>query len=267
MTYMFTTRLQRILDSLEKRILRNRSRVNAKRMLVVGIYLANKKNTVEHLVKAFGSSRNLRVDQRWVSLNGSPPSARVARVTSLKIEGRIPKFTLINRLLSGVDLSEYDYLIVCDDDITVPHGFLERLLDCQSLYDFALAQPARTHNSYLDHSIVEVVDDLDARQTRFVEIGPLFSLRKDVFSTLLPFDEDAPMGWGLDFVWPAVLQSAGFKMGIVDAVTVDHSHRKPFTQYDGGTALQGMQAYLATRPHLEQGEAFVVLHEYRRSQS
>lgn len=264
---MVTTRFRHILNGLEKCISRNRSRVNAERLLVVGIYLANKSNTVEHLVKAFGSSMNFRVDQRWASLNGAPPSAMVARVTSLKIEGRIPKFTLINKLLSGIDLSEYDYLIVCDDDITVPQGFLDRLLDCQSRYDFALAQPARTHNSYLDHSIVEVVDGLDARQTRFVEIGPLFSLRKDVFSTLLPFDENAPMGWGLDFVWPAILQSADFRMGIVDAVAVDHSHRKPFTQYDGGAALQGMQAYLATRPHLQQDEAFVVLHQYRRSQS
>lgn len=264
---MLASRLSRILSRWGKPAFRTRSRSNAKRVLVVGIYLADKKNTVEHLVKAFGSSRNYQVNQRWGSLNGAPPSARVAGVTSLKIEGRIPKFTLINKLLANVDLSEYDYLIVCDDDITVPRGFLDRLLECQSHYDFALAQPARTHNSYLDHSIVEVVDGLDARETRFVEIGPLFCLRKDAFSSLLPFDECAPMGWGLDFVWPAMLQAAGLRMGIVDATTVDHSHRKPFTQYDGGAALRGMNAYLATRPHLEQDEAFVVLHEYRGSQS
>jgi hypothetical protein len=234
-----------------------------RRVLVLGIYLADRKNTVEHLVAEFASSKDFDVEQRWAALNGESPSAKVDHVTTLKITGRIPKFTLINRLISEISLSDYDFLIVSDDDITLPRGFLDSFLDRQCLYDFALAQPARTHNSYLDHSIVEVVDGLEARETCFVEIGPLFCMSKGVFSTLLPFDEKAPMGWGLDFVWPAILQPAGFKMGIVDAVTVDHSHRKPFTQYDGGAALQGMHSYLATCPHLEQSEAFVVLHEYR----
>ena len=261
---MLHTALSHLINlQRNKRNFRRNQLARNERVLVLGIYLANKKNTVKHLVRVFSKSRHYNIDQRWIALNGKPPSAKVSAVTHIQVEGVVPKFALINRLLSQVNLNDYSFVLVCDDDITVPEGFINQFLEQQTRYDFALAQPARTHNSYLDHSIVEVVDDLAARQTRFVEIGPIFSVRHDAFSVLLPFDEQAPMGWGLDFVWPVILESAGLKMGIVDAVLADHSLRKPFTQYDGNKTLNEMQLFLQDRPHLEPHEAFVVLNEFR----
>lgn len=261
---MLKTAFRHLLDLLRNKLkIRHQQPAHNERVLVLGIYLANKENTVQHLVKALSKSRQYHVDQRWVALNGKPPSTKVSAVTHLQVTGVVPKFELINRLLSHVNLNDYSFVLVCDDDITVPDGFIDLFLEQQTRYNFALAQPARTHNSYLDHAIVEVVDDLAARQTRFVEIGPIFSIRHDAFSVLLPFDEQAPMGWGLDFVWPVILESAGLKMGIIDAVLADHSLRKPFTQYDGDKALNEMQLFLKDRPHLEPHEAFVVLNEFR----
>lgn len=122
-------------------------------------------------------------------------------------------------------------MLICDDDIDLPAAFIDRYLDRVTKYDFALAQPARTHDSYIDHSIVEQLDGFDARRTRFVEIGPHFSVAREVYPHLLRFDESSPMGWGYDFVWPVVMEEIGRRMGIVDATPVARKLRKPVAHY------------------------------------
>ena len=141
-------------------------------------------------------------------------------------------------------------------------GFLDRYLACVGAHDLALCQPARTHDSYIDHPFVEQLDGLTARWTRFVEIGPMFSVRQDVIPLLVPFDEASPMGWGYDFVWPCVLEKAGCRMGIVDATPIAHRLRKPVTHYQHSTASRSMDAYLSERDHLMKGDAFFIVESY-----
>jgi hypothetical protein len=129
-------------------------------------------------------------------------------------------------------------------------------------YDFALSQPARTHDSYIDHAFVEQFDGLIARQTRFVEVGPLFCLRPDAARLLLPFDEQSPMGWGYDLVWPCVLAEAQLKLGIVDEIPVAHTIRKPVSHYHHATADAQMKRFLEGRQHLCTDDAFLVVDAY-----
>ncbi len=232
------------------------------KVLILGIYLANKDNKVRHLIEEFNTSKSFDVTQKWVALNGEPPCTLVEASTALRITEKVPKFNLINKLLLDVDLYDFDYLIVSDDDITLPKEFLDNYINLQNKYGFSLCQPARTKNSYLDHAIVKEVDNTEARQTKFVEIGPLFSVRREAFDLITPFDEEAPMGWGLDFVWPKILSSKNLIMGIIDKTPVDHSHRKPFSQYDGGAALIKMKAYLRIHDHLDPQDAFTVVKKY-----
>src|SRR5439155_5541514 len=119
-----------------------------------------------------------------------------------------------------------------DDDIALPRGFLDAFLGLQGRTGLALAQPARTHDSYYDHPIVERQLGVQARRTRFVEIGPLVSMRRDAAALLLPFDERSPMGWGYDNLWPLILGRHGLGMGIIDATPVNHGLRKPTAEYD-----------------------------------
>jgi hypothetical protein len=232
------------------------------RVLVLGIYLADRKNLVRHIVQELSEARRYRVTQRWAALNGAPPAPHVERATVLTVNHRVPKFALLNSLMQEMDLARYEFILLCDDDIQLPESFLDKLLDRQRKYDFALAQPARTHNSYTDHRIVEQVDGLDARRTRFVEIGPVVSLRHDAAAILLPFDEDCGMGWGLDFLWPVAIESAGLKMGIIDATPVAHALRPAAKSYDLGEALAQMHAYLNEKPHLTPQQAMVELERY-----
>lgn len=240
----------------------NPLRLGQRRVLVLGIYLADRQNLIRHIVQELDETMRYRVTQRWAALNGEAPAPHVDKVTCMKLNQRVPKFALLNRLLEGVDIAAYDFILLCDDDIQLPESFLDRLLDRQAKYDFALAQPARTHNSYTDHRIVEQEDGLDARRTRFVEIGPVVSLRRDAAALLLPFDEACGMGWGLDLLWPVAIEQAELKMGIIDATPVAHALRPAAKSYGLDEAFAHMHAYLEGKPHLTKEQAMVVLERH-----
>ncbi len=241
----------------------NPARLRYPRVLVVGVYLADRKNLIRHIVQEINASRKFRVIQRWAAIGGPPPTPHVAKVTVFQTDQTIPKFRLLNQLLASAPLEPYAFVIVCDDDIQLPSGFLDNFLTLQARYDFALAQPARTANSHLDHAIVRQVPGVIARQTRFVEIGPLFSIRQDALRWLLPFPETSPMGWGLDFAWPAILEPKQLKMGIIDQTPVRHSLRPPAKVYNEDEAFKEMESFLLNTPHLSREEAMQVIAEYR----
>jgi hypothetical protein len=233
-----------------------------KRLLALGIFLSDRKHLAEGISAELARSRRWAVEQRWIALGEGPVPEALAGVTVERVAGPAPKFALLNRLLRGADLGGVEHVIVTDDDITLPSGFLDRYLELVERHGFALAQPARTHGSYVDHGFVERLDGIDARRTRYVETGPLFSIQRAAFSLLLPFDETPPMGWGLDFTWPVVLERAGLRLGVVDATPVDHSLRKPAAYYDPRASIEGMEAYLAGREHLSRSEAFTIVEPY-----
>ncbi|WP_090457672.1 hypothetical protein [Nitrosospira sp. Nsp1] len=230
--------------------------------MVIGIYLADKENLASQITRELALSSNWDVEQQWFSLGKSQPDSNLAPFTVQVTDTFSPKFLLLNQLLGRIDLHEFEYVIVSDDDIQLPAGFVDRYLALVSCYDLALAQPARTHDSYIDHWFVEQLDGIDARRTRFVEIGPLFSLHRSAFDHFLPFDEASPMGWGNDFVWPVLAEKHGLRMGIVDAVPVAHNFRKPVAYYDHGASAKHMSKYLAERPHLSKKDAFFILESH-----
>lgn len=232
------------------------------RVLIVGVYLSAKGNLASQITRELSISNNWKVDQRWVSLGKEEPAQNLIPFTAKVIHQPSPKFSLLNEVLHKVDLTIYEYLIVSDDDIQLPTGFLDRYLTLVSRHDFAVAQPARTHDSYIDHPFVEQLDGIEARWTRFVEIGPLFSLHRRAFDLYLPFDETSPMGWGNDFVWPIVAERNHLKMGIIDAVPVAHNLRKPVAYYDYETNRKAMARYLAERAHLTKKDAFFIRESY-----
>ena len=237
-------------------------RRTARRVLVVGIFLADKENLAPRITQELALSSNWDVEQRWSSLGKSQPDSDMAPFTVQVTDTFSPKFLLLNQLLGKIDLYEFEYVIVSDDDIQLPAGFVDRYLAMVSRYDLAVAQPARTHDSYIDHWFVEQLDGIDARRTRFVEIGPLFSLHRSAFDYFLPFDEASPMGWGNDFIWPVLAEKHGLRMGIVDAVPVAHNFRKPVAYYDHEASAKHMSKHLAQRPHLSKKDAFFILESY-----
>jgi len=230
---------------------------------VVGVYLATREHSAEHLARAFAHARpEIDVVQRWAAIGPASTSAELGGVTVLQVESVVPKFELVNRLFAGVDIGSFDYVLVVDDDIHLPRHFLSSFLAFQEAFDFALAQPARAWHSHFDHAIALRRPWLLARRTRFVECGPLISLRRDAASILLPFAHPEQL-WGLDLVWPLAIERRSLRMGIIDAVAVDHSLRPQAAAYDKSQHDAAMNRFLSGTPHLPMTEAFTVLDRYR----
>ena len=232
------------------------------KVLILGVYLADRINTVEHLAERFASADGLEVEQRWMSLKGAPATPRLESITRIADAAPAPKFALVNRLLEPGDVGRFDFIIVCDDDIFLPRNFLPAFIAYQRMFDFAIAQPSRAWHSHFDLAFVLRRPGLLARQTRFVESGPMVSFRRDAARLLMPFDAASQM-WGLDFVWPDVIERQGLTLGIVDKLSVDHSLRPQATSYKKAAEDAAMHRYLSTTPHLSMAEAFTVLKRHR----
>lgn len=228
-------------------------------VLLLGVYLAAGENHVDHVVSTLAGSKACALTQRWIALGGPPPTEGVADVTVAKVREPVPKFELVNGLLAEEDLRQYDYVVLADDDILLPPAFLDRFISLQARLGFSIAQPARTGNSYIDHPIVERQLGVVARQTLFVEIGPVVSFHRSAYDLVFPFDLTSSMGWGYENVWAYRLLQRGLKMGIIDAVPVDHSLRKPVANYSWDRADRERTEYLAKHEHLPLDRCFTVL--------
>jgi hypothetical protein len=238
----------------------------SRRVLALGVHLTGQPSRAVEISRELGASRSWRVEQAWVAFGPESPPLALAGVTVWHSRKLRPKFTVLNELLARSLKDDHAHVLFVDDDIGLPSRFVDDYLALVERHDLALAQPARTHGSYLDHHFVEQLDGLDARWTRFVEIGPLFSVRRDALGLLTPFDPLSPMGWGYDFAWPVVMERHGLKMGVVDATPVAHDLRPPVKNYSYAKAVRAMRRFLAATPHLSRAEAFRIIeaHAERR---
>lgn len=249
-------KLERILLDNKKLDLSTCS-TSPKKILVLGIYLSDKRNFASEISQKLSKSKIHHVDQKWVCI-GEQPTLNDYTVATV---AKTPKFKILNTLLSDIEIDDYDYLIITDDDIVMPDNFLDVYIDTVEKVDFSLSQPARSRFSELSHEITAVNKTLIARQTNFVEIGPVFAIRKELFENILPFDETSPMGWGYDFVWPYIVQQEDLKMGIIDNVYINHSIRKTAGFYSHKNSVDEMTDFLKNNDHFETEKAFTVLNK------
>ena len=224
--------------------------------LVVGAYMADQPTNVEEISAELNNATVHEVRQSWASVGGG---ANPGVPTAVTFGVRVPKYVAVNAVIDRNDLGEVTYLLVCDDDISLPPGFVDRFLGVQSALGFALAQPARSKTSTFDHAIVRQYPGAVARQTLFVESGPCFSAHRSAFGLILPFDVASPMGWGYEYVWAQILTASGLRMGIVDKTPVEHSLRPTAANYDWSNAYEEQTRLLAARAHLSAADCRRVL--------
>ena len=125
-----------------------------RRVLVLGIERA------EHRALAARAQAELARSRHDVELHTAPP------------EGR-GKFENLNRLLAEHPAAGHDWLIVLDDDVQLPRGFLDRFVFLCERFGLQLAQPAHRLNSHAAWPQTRRRAGSVVRETRFVEIGPV----------------------------------------------------------------------------------------------
>jgi GT2 family glycosyltransferase len=164
------------------------------------------------------------------------------------------KFENLNALLGEHGVEGRDWVLLVDDDVALPAGFLDRLLFLAERFDLDLAQPAHRHRSHAAWELTRRRTGALVRVTAFVEIGPVVALRASTFAQLLPFG-DLRMGWGLDAHWAALARAYGWRMGIVDALPVTHLLRPVAGDYPADEAIAEARTFLAERPWLGREES------------
>jgi GT2 family glycosyltransferase len=161
------------------------------------------------------------------------------------------KFENLNLLLERhAPLSAFDWILVADDDVAFPQGFLDTFLALAEAGGLQLAQPAHRRHSHAGWPVTYRARGSDWRETTFVEIGPVTAFGRDAAAALLPFPKDLKMGWGLDAHWAAVAQERGWAIGIVDATPIGHTLRPAAADYPRETAAAEARRFLDGRPYV-----------------
>jgi len=151
----------------------------------------------------------------------------------------MPKDVLISSIIPGLkwsgiralfakwplkrDWHSYRYIVFADEDLQIPPGTWTQFFKTVTEQKAALAAPALTIGSIASHPVTIQQSPGGARPTTFVEVmTPCF--RVDVWEKMLPTLDETPsgIGWGLDYVWPKLLNYEGIY--VVDETPVTHSN-------------------------------------------
>jgi GT2 family glycosyltransferase len=215
-----------------------------RRVLALGVVRPERRVLAEAMRTELSSSRH------DVELHTCPP------------EGR-GKFENLNRMLEAHPAEDHDWLLVVDDDVQLPRGFLDRFLFLCERFSLQLAQPAHRLSSHAAWQVTRRRALSVARETCFVEIGPVTAFAHATFSALLPFPE-VGMGWGLDVHWAALAREHGWRCGVIDTVSIRHRAAPAADAYSRDAAVAQARAFLAERPYLSASEAQRTLTTHRR---
>ncbi len=185
------------------------------RVRVCCVYRARNAATVARLVTE-AAARGWEV-RCWALDRVAPPLAAVTVGV-----GPGAKFPLANALVGDPAAADApEWVVVADDDVVFVGGGLADLLAVAEAGGLDFVQPAHVERSHRELEFTVRRPLSTARATTFVEIGPLFAVRRPWTTRVLPFPPEHTMGWGLELEWHD-LAAEGMRLGIVDGVPIRH---------------------------------------------
>jgi hypothetical protein len=259
-------RIQDLLDDaalwsklVPLRLERDAQRSATGKVHVLGLYSADLGWNMARTVMELSNSRR-QVEFTLGAIDGADESLASKTVAS---DLRGGKFENLNSLLEQAPARDADWLVVVDDDVQVPDGFLDRLLFLAERFRFQLVQPALRHTSHAAWRVCRRERWSVARDVQLVEIGPLLAVHRSIADHLLPFPA-LRMGWGLDLHWGGLAKQRGWRLGIIDATPIRHELRAVAATYDRQAALDEMRCFLGDgRPHIDRAAALQVIAHHR----
>ena len=164
------------------------------------------------------------------------------------------KFENLNALLADHPAAGHDWLLVVDDDVILPGGFLDAFVFLAERFGLALAQPAHRWRSHAAWSVTRRRPAAMVHETRFVEIGPVCALHSATFDAILPFPP-LRFGWGLELHWSSLAREHGWRQGVVDALPIRHGLRRIASSYARADAVDEARGFLSGRSYTTAREA------------
>ncbi|HUC90526.1 MAG TPA: DUF707 domain-containing protein [Paenibacillus sp.] len=155
----------------------------------------------------------------------------------------------------GERLREYDAVWFPADDISTDAYNINLMFHIFDQLKLWLAQPALTKDSFKSWNITIQSLDHIVRYTHFVEImAPLFS--PAALQICCPSFDANYSGWGIDFVWPKLLNYPDNKIAMIDATPVRHT--RPVGK---GNLVQNQSAESADPSRKEQFKSVLEQHQ------
>ncbi|UXH78023.1 DUF707 domain-containing protein [Roseateles amylovorans] len=138
---------------------------------------------------------------------------------------RGPKWPCLGELLDEHPhlVDQYDAIWLPDDDLAVDTATLVRMFDLFHAHRLQLAQPALTRDSYFTFDTLLQQPGYVLRHMGFVEVmAPLFS--REALRRCRESFHFSRIGWGLDFVWPGLIDNPDRRaIAVLDATPVHHT--------------------------------------------
>jgi hypothetical protein len=226
---------------------------------VLGLYSADLSSNMARAAMELSRSRR-RVE---FALGALDATGGVIESHTVATGLRGGKFENLNALLEMSPPRDADWILLMDDDVELPRGFLDRMLFVAERFRFQLVQPALRRTSHAAWRVCRRERWSIARLVQLVEIGPLLAVHRSIADQLMPFPS-LRMGWGLDLHWGGLAKQKGWRLGIVDATPIRHELRAVAATYDRQAALDEMRRFLGDgRPHIGREAALRVLEHHR----
>lgn len=160
----------------------------------------------------------------FVSYYGLQPDLHRAEADYYEMR-RGPKWSCLAELLAeNAELMErYDAFWFPDDDLAGTTETINRMFALFHGFALSLAQPALTPDSYYTWKDLLQRPDYVLRYVPFVEVmAPIFT--RAALQACLPTFSKSLSGWGLDYIWPSLVQRTDpGAMAVLDATPVRHT--------------------------------------------
>jgi len=136
------------------------------------------------------------------------------------------KFENFYHFLKHNNISQYKAVWVVDDDIILDTASINRMFELFSKYKLHLAQPSFRKGGKTPWSITINNPDYILRYTNFIENNvAIFST--EIIPLFMNSFSEAGTGFGIDFIWPSLLNFPEDKIAVIDDVCCHH----PITDY------------------------------------
>jgi len=129
---------------------------------------------------------------------------------------------LMNRLWETGPCHPDATVVLWDDDIAFERGDLARLLRAVARGGFDLAQPTHGPGAHRGWKVTYSRYLSIARWVGWIEVGPVVVVAPRIREQVLPFPPGFGMGWGVELVWYDQARALGWRLGMVDAVSIHH---------------------------------------------
>jgi hypothetical protein len=190
------------------------------------------------LVKALLRQVNSNADVRLWALGEIAPELADQTIGS----GLGARFSNFNKLYNAKPIQEGSWVVLADDDVLFVRGSLTRTIGIMKLAGLSLAQPSQSILGWWTSLFNVARPFLVARDTNYVEQGPLLVVDPLFAKLILPLPEENDMSWGIEAEWYRAKEGR-YRIGVIDDCRVVHWGRNA-TTYPAGPEMRSMHERL-----------------------